>query len=201
MNKNTKKYAVIMLLGVVFNLGFYYIAHVFHLPAWMDCIGTSYVAVVLEPTAGLLVAFTTNFFQATFIYDISSIIYYFVSAVAALTFGILLRKGGKIIWKRLPLVLAAYVSLSTILSSLITIWRTAGIPDSGWERHLYQIALDNGIPVIFACMFGVLILKLVDACIMAVIIPMFYLITPKSMKNTQLYDPLYQPNTELTKIK
>lgn len=83
-----KKYAIWMMAGVILNLGLYYIAHVFKLPVWMDFIGTALTAVMLEPAAGLLVAFGTNFFQAAVIYDSSSLIYYMVSACSALAKGI-----------------------------------------------------------------------------------------------------------------
>ncbi|MEG0735517.1 MAG: hypothetical protein RR441_01535, partial [Longicatena sp.] len=105
---NVKRYAFIMVLGMILNLGFYQIAHVFHLPFWMDNIGTAYVAMILEPTAGLLVAFATNFYQAAVIYDSSSLVYYAVSAMAALCVGIALRKQGVISWKRLGIALVSY---------------------------------------------------------------------------------------------
>ncbi len=38
--KNKQKYIVIMLAGIILNIGLYWIAHVLHLPAWLDTVGT-----------------------------------------------------------------------------------------------------------------------------------------------------------------
>lgn len=183
---NVKRYAFIMVLGMLLNLGFYQIAHVFHLPFWMDNIGTAYVAMILEPTAGLLVAFATNFYQAAVIYDSSSLVYYAVSAMAALCIGIALRKQGVITWKRLAVALVSYFVLATILSTLLTLWRTSGVPDSGWERQFYQSALQWGWPAPLACLLGTAVLKLNDSLLLAVLLPLLYTITPKNLINMQL---------------
>lgn len=182
------RYAMIMLLGIAFNLGLYQIAHVFHLPFWMDSIGTAYVAIVLEPAAGLLVAFATNFYQAAIVYDSSSLMYYMVSASAAICFGILIRKHGVITWKRLGIALFSYFIVATLLSSALTLWRTHGVPDSGWERQFYTSALQQGVPIPLACLFGTAILKCNDVLLMAIVLPILCKLTPKPFKNEELHD-------------
>lgn len=190
MKNKVKHYAIVMMIGVILNLGLYYVAHVFHLPMWIDSIGTAYVAVALEPAAGLLVAFATNFYQAAVIYDSSSLIYYMVSALAALAFGIILRKDHKVCWKRLPLAMFVYFVSATMLASLLTIWRTAGIPDSGWERFFYEGAINQGVPNVMACFFGTAILKVIDTCIIAIVLPIIYNLTPIKVRNNELFDPV-----------
>ena len=182
-NFHVKRYAAIMLLGVLFNLGFYQIAHIFHLPMWIDNIGTAYAALVLEPAAGLLVAFATNFYEATFVYDSSSLIYYAVSASCALTIGILMRKQGHICWKRIFLALGAYFLISSCLATIFTLWITAGIPDSGWERYFFDIARSNQLPIPLSCLFGVGVLKLMDSLVMLFVLPILYKLTPKRFIN------------------
>ncbi|NCC44982.1 MAG: ion transporter, partial [Clostridia bacterium] len=91
-----KRYLVFMIIGVALNIRFYEIGHVLHLPAWIDNIGTALIAVVLEPAAGLVVAFATNFFQSAFIYNIDSIVYYLNGAAVAVCFGVVAAKSGKI---------------------------------------------------------------------------------------------------------
>lgn len=172
------RYGIFMLIGVAMNLGFYYIAHTFALPVWMDSIGTAYVAVMVEPAAGLLVAFATNFFQAAVIYESSSLVYYAVSAMAALTLGIVIRKNGRICMKRLPVALLLYMVTATILAAGITLWRTNGLPDSGWERHFYQMALGWNFPNVAACFFGTLILKAGDSVIIGAALCVFKVLTP-----------------------
>ena len=181
-----KRYLIIMLVGILLNLGLYQIAHVFHLPVWMDSVGTAYTAIILEPAAGLLVAFATNFYQAAVVYDSSSLVYYAVSAMAALCIGITLRKQGRITWKRLGLAILLYFIVSTILSTLLTLWRTAGIPDSAWERKFYEMALDQNLPNWLSCLFGTAILKFNDCIILAILLPLFYKFTPKTLRNEEL---------------
>lgn len=181
-----KNYIIIMIVSVFLNLGIYYIAHVFHLPMWADNVGSAYAAVALEPTAGLIVAFATNFYQAAFVYDSSSLVYYAVSATAALTFGILLRKNKVVNLKRLPQTMLCYFVIATLLSTLLTLWRTAGVPDSNWEFQFYTMALNNGVPNVFACLFGTAVLKVADTLVMAILIPLFVYLTPKSMKVIEL---------------
>ena len=185
---------LVMAAGVLLNLGFYEAAHLLHLPMWLDSIGTAYAAVVLEPAAGLLAAFATNFYQAAVIYDSSSIVYYVVSAAAALSFGILLRKNGKISWKRLPQAMGVYIISATLLSGLLTLWRKAGIPDSGWERTFYEMALDWGAPQQLGCFFGAFILKISDTIVMAAILPLLYRITPASARTEELSEPVSWKN-------
>lgn len=183
---NVIRYAAVIFIGALLNLGLYYVAHVFHLPMWIDNVGTAYAAIILEPAAGLLAAFATNFFQAAFIYDSSSIVYYMVSAMAALCFGITIRKNKKICWKRLPAAMILYILTATVLSYLLTIWRTAGIPESGWERYFYEMAEGVGMPSLIAGFFGVFVLKVADACVMAVVLPILYMLTPKKAVNIEL---------------
>ena len=186
---NVKRYAILMLIGVVLNLGLYQIAHIFHLPMWIDNVGTAYVAMVLEPAAGLLVAFATNFYQATFVYDSSSLIYYAVSASCALCVGIIMRKQGKLCWKRLGFALLAYLVVSSLLSTALTLWRTAGLPDSSWECYFYEFGLSWGWPVPLACLLGIGTLKLIDNLVMLLLLPILYFITPKKFineENTQI---------------
>lgn len=201
--KIAKKYAVVILAGVILNLGLYFVAHYFKLPLWMDSIGTIYAAVTLEPAAGLIAAFATNFFQAIVIYDSSSLIYYASSAVAALTFGIILRKNKKICWKKIIKAIIVYFVAATLLSGLLTIWRTSGVPDSGWERHFYEIALGAGIPNALACFFGTGVLKVFDCCVIAALTPVLYRITPEIYKNVEFYDPVSwkEPYWKISKKK
>lgn len=191
-NYNAKRYFVIIFLGAFLNLGLYEVAHVFHLPMWLDNVGTAYAAVALEPAAGLLAAFATNFYQAAFIYDSSSLIYYAVSAMAALSFGIMLRKNKKIAWKRLPLAMLVYLVSASVLSTMLTLWRSGGIPDSGWERYFYEIALGAGVPQALSGFFGIFVLKTVDSICMMLLIPLLYWLTPKSAVNLQLEDPVWR---------
>ena len=171
-----------MLAGIALNLGLYWIAHVFHLPAWLDTTGTAYAAVTLEPAAGLVIAYITNLFESNAVYASNSIIYYAVAALCALLFGLMLRRNGKISWKRLPIAAVTYIIASAFLSAAISIWRT-GVPDSGWELRFFEAARANNIPVYLSMVFAAGVLKTADTAVMCVLLPLLCKITPKNYKN------------------
>lgn len=183
MSSKTKRYFLFFLLGIALNLGLYNVAHFFHLPAWIDNVGSALIAFLIEPSLGLLVAFATNFYQAAFIYDSSTLIYYAASAATALIFGIGMRKEGRIHWKRLPLCVLVFVGINTFLEGSITMWRTGGISDSGWEQQFYYAALDAGIANWIACYGSALLLKIVDGLILGVSMGVGYLLIPKKWIN------------------
>ena len=194
MNKNVKRYTIIMLLSIALNMVFYNIAHFYHLPAWLDSWGTAYAAFLLEPTAGLLVAFATNFYEAAFIYDSSSLIYYATSATVALGVGICMRKAGDISWKRIGLMFIVVFISGTLISSSITLWRTGGIPDSGWERHFYELAMIKTQSPFLSCIFGTGVIKFIDVSIITLLLPVFYFLTPKSFINLNNKDIVSMKN-------
>ena len=97
---NKTRYLIIMVLGVVMNRLLYVLSMHFGLPFWLDMSGTILAALLLEPTAGLLVGLVNNFGLAVFNYSSSSLIFYAVSAAAALVVGVNMRRNGQIDWKQ-----------------------------------------------------------------------------------------------------
>ena len=181
-NKTLRKYIVIMLAGIALNLGLYWIAHVFHLPAWLDTTGTAFAAVTLEPAAGLIRGYITNLFESNAVYASNSIVYYAIAALCALLFGLILRKNGKISWKRLPIAAVTYMIASAFLSAAISIWRT-GVPDSGWELRFFEMARSNNISVYLSMVFAAGVLKTADTAVMCALVPLLYKLTPDDFKN------------------
>ncbi len=186
MNDSKKKmiikYAVVMLIGLGLNIGLYWIAHILKLPMWLDTVGTAVAAVTLEPAAGLIIGYATNLFESSAVYMSDTIIYYAITASCALIFGIMLRKDGKISWKRLPLAALSYVTVSAVLSAVISIWRNS-LPSSGWELMVYGKMISAGVPNFFAYAVSAGALKLVDTAVMCIVIPVVYMLLPESMKN------------------
>ncbi len=180
--KEILKYAAVMLIGLGLNIGLYWIAHIFELPMWLDTVGTAVAAVTLEPAAGLVIGYATNLFESSAIYMSDTIIYYAITASCALIFGIMLRKKGKISWKRLPLAALSYVAVSAVLSAVISIWRDSP-PSSGWELMIYGNMISAGAPSFFAYAVSAGALKLVDAAVMCAVTPLVYTVLPESMKN------------------
>lgn len=177
------KYFSVMLLCTAINIGLYWAAHSLNLPMWLDTVGTAAAAVILEPAAGLVIGYLTNLFESSAVYMSDTIIYYSITASCAVIFGALLRKEGKISWKRLPAAALIYVAAASVLSAAVSVWRGA-LPSSEWELLIYKNALSAGISGFFARVLSAAALKLVDTAVMCAVVPLLYAVLPESMKNT-----------------
>lgn len=181
--RNRTRYLIVMAFSVVLNLALYSLASYYNLPVWMDITGTAFAALVLEPAAGLLVGLANNFYLALFIFDQTTLIYYVVSAAAALIVGVLMKKEGKIRWQRVFPTILLVIAASAVLSTAVTVWRDGGIPTADWEIHFYNAAVQYlHAPRIPACFFGILIMKIFDTLAVAAIVTVLYAILPKKLK-------------------
>lgn len=181
LSDTAQRYIKIMIIGILLDLGGYLIAHFAHLPVWMDANGTAYAAMMLEPTAGLLVAFFVSFFKAAFIYTSKDLIAYCLSASVALIFGLGMRKLGMLEMKRLVPMCGLFVLVNTMLGYLVALWQGGVI--SGWEGRFMDMALNAGTPAVLAELFGVFVLKALDAVVMAIVLYATYHLTPKAWIN------------------
>lgn len=180
--KKVVKYAVVMGIGVLMNILLYNLAAYCNLPVWLDITGTILASVVLEPAAGLIVGLLNNCSLSVFSYGSSALIYFSASAAAALASGLIMRKKGRISWKRMPLAMLCVLLASSLLSTVFTIWRTEGIPTGYWETFFYQQALQAGLPSWVSTWCGIGVIKLFDVLASMIIVPVVYLLLPKSVK-------------------
>lgn len=185
---NKKRYAIVITISIVFNLVFYLCAHYGHLPVWLDMQGTAFAAMVLEPTAGLLVGLANNFIEAIFFYDVSSIVYFAVSASVALIVGLYLSNHGKIKYKRIIPTMILVLLVTTLINTILTFWVSGGIPDSSWELKFYHLAKDCGMPQIVSTFFGIFVLKASDIIVSSGLITILYILLPKSLKKSPTID-------------
>ena len=185
MSVKKKRYIAVMLLGLALNIGLYWISHIFKLPMWLDTVGTAVTAVALEPAAGLVIGYATNLFESSAIYMSGTIVFYAITAACALIFGVMLRKNGRVSWRRLPLAAVSYVLASSVLSALITLWST-GAPDSGWELALYLAAKARGVAPFLANVIAAGALKVADTAVMCAALPLVWRLLPCSLKNETL---------------
>lgn len=181
LSETAQRYIKVMIVGIILDLGGYIIAHFAHLPVWLDANGTAYAAMMLEPTAGFLVAFFVSFFKAAFVYTSKDLIAYCLSASVAIIFGVGMRKMGQIELKRLLPMSALFVLVNTILGYLVALWQGGVI--SGWEGRFMEMVASAGTPAILAELFGVFVLKAGDAVIMAIVLYIAYQLTPKAWIN------------------
>lgn len=139
-----------MVLGVVMNRLLYVLSMHFGLPFWLDMSGTILAALLLEPTAGLLVGLVNNFGLAVFNYSSSSLIFYAVSAAAALVVGVNMRRNGQIDWKQTVPTMGLLILVTGVLSALLSIWQTGGTLTHPWEVYFYDLAISAGVPWVLA---------------------------------------------------
>lgn len=178
---NKRRYFIVMLLGVIMNLGLSKIAELY--PVWLDVSGTAMAAIVLEPAAGLLVGLINNFYIALFKYDQTTLIYYCVSAAVAVIAGnIVKNREGRITVKGVLIAIVLVIVVSTALSSAITIWQSAGLSNAVFEQVKFNQFVAGGMHPYMACVLTTLIVKTYDTIATAVIIGIIYVILPKNLK-------------------
>lgn len=185
MMSKKARYLIVMLLSVAMNQGFYILAsdNVLDLPFWLDIAGTAFAAIVLEPAAGLLVGFTNNFYLAVTRGDSSSLLYFAASAAVAVIAGVCMRKEGRLSLKRVLPTMGLIVAVTTVISGLLTLWRTGGVPDAKWELFYFNQGLSWGWPKALCCFFGVLVIKVYDILATTAIVGAFWFLLPKKLKN------------------
>ncbi|MEG2597689.1 MAG: hypothetical protein RR977_04600 [Oscillospiraceae bacterium] len=183
MNKKLR-YGIVMIASVLINQLFYTIASVLNLPVWLDMTGTALAALVLEPTAGLIVGLVNNFYLSVFVYDSSTLFYYAVSAATALIVGIRMRKDGKIVWKRAFSTAGLVMVVTAVLSTLLTIWRDGGVPTNYWEIYFHDWAFSLGVPQLLCCFIGTFIIKVFDVLATGTLVTLFYFLLPKKLKSS-----------------
>ena len=176
--EDKRKYLIVMALGTIINLIFYSAARIFDLPLFMNSVGTGYAAMMLDPAAGLLVGYIYNFFEALLIYGPESMIYYITTAVTAIGIGLRIRKEGIIEIRRLPTTVLIITVINTIISGCLTILRTRGSLENGWEAGMMEIMMGNGIPRYASYFLSAFALKLIDAAILIIALYILYKITP-----------------------
>ncbi len=80
---------------VLLNEALYFAAGAFGAPVWLDTAGTALAAILLEPTAGLIVGFVNNLVLA-WQFGNGNLLYDCLSAITALVFGTLFARGRKV---------------------------------------------------------------------------------------------------------
>ncbi len=184
MNKKSR-YIFIMILGIIMNQGLSLFSDKF--PVWLDTSGTALAALALEPAAGLLVGLVDNFLIAIFKNGSGSLLYYCVSASVAIIVGVIMRdREGRIRWQRIFAVIPLIIIVSTILSSVLTLWYSGGISTNKFELEYYYYFISMGLHPYISCALGIGVIKVYDTIVTAVIVALVYMLIPKTMKNVIL---------------
>ncbi len=183
-SENIIRHAIVIPVGILMNYFFALLGDYLNLPVWLDVSGTAYAALILGPTAGLLVGLINNFYLAIFTFGTSTLFYYAVSACVAIIAGLCLKKDSKFQPSRIiPAILLTMVS-SALISSIVDIWVNKGAPpNSYWENFYYAIAVNANVPHLLSYFAGEISVKVFDTIAVAIIVAVFYFITPKYLKH------------------
>lgn len=156
-------YLKIMALGVALDIVLYDLVSWLGLPLWLDTAGTALVAVVLEPAAALIVGFIDNLYLAIVFQNAGNLLYFALSAIVALVYGILFAKGRKITGRSIGFAVLFLVVASAAISTLLSYAFDGGVPTLAGTVDYWEILVEWGVPAPLACFFAIALDKLVDS--------------------------------------
>lgn len=163
-------YGLVMLACFGLNIACYEIAAALGLPLWLDTTGTALAAVLLEPAAALIVGFANNLVIAIQLGSAGDLLYYSLSALVALTYGILLGPGRKR-EPRLALITLAVVGIGGGLFAIGLAWLVSASQITASEDRFYYAVLSAvGLPQGYAVFWALLIGKILDSIAVFVIV-------------------------------
>lgn len=156
-------YAKMMALCVVLNMGLYQLSSFFSLPIWLDTTGTALAAFLLEPAAGLLVGYANNLYLAVIQADAGTLLYYLLSAIVALVYGVLFARGKKVTKKSLAWAVFYLVIVCAALSTALAYALADGVPTSSAERAFMAYFSGLGFPALPACFLALVLDRIIDS--------------------------------------
>ncbi|MDD3336716.1 MAG: ion transporter [Eubacteriales bacterium] len=162
------RFSAVVIIGIVLNEVCYQLVK--ELPLWLDMVGTCFAAMVMGPAAGLLVGLADNYYLALSGLGNLSIIYYAVSACAALMVGFWIGKAQRITWKRILWVGAATIVSSSLISFAITMLMSGGVPGVAWEYKIYSSIVAAGFPGWVGCLCSASAIKAMDGVVTVVLL-------------------------------
>lgn len=179
-----KRYALIMTIGVILNQSLALLAERFNLPVWLDTVGTLYVTIVLEPTAGLIIAIVDSLILAITTYGAASIFYYVVAAAVVLIVGCWVMADGVFIKKRiLPGILLVFLASAFLEAGIEFMISGLAAPVPHWQNFFYRQALAAGAGEAMAIFFGMTVVKAFDTVVTAALLFVLYRLTPQAYRS------------------
>lgn len=139
-------------------------------PLWLDTVGTALAAILLEPAAGLIVGFANNLVLAIQFWNAGNLLYYCLSAITALAFGVLLRRGARITVRSLALLFAFVVLLEPVISAALSFTLAEGQLTTVAEQRYGALLTAAGLPWPAAAYGALLVDKLLDTLAVLVIV-------------------------------
>ena len=174
-------YFKIMVLGIALDTVLYNLSARMGLPLWLDTTGTALAAVVLEPAAALIVGFVNTMYLAIVFQNAGNLLYYALSAIVALVYGILFARGRIITMRSIGFALLFLVLVSAAISMGLCYAYDGGVPTTAGVFDYFGLLVGWGVPAPIACFGAIAFDKLVDAIgVFAIVMGMRRLFRPRS---------------------
>jgi energy-coupling factor transport system substrate-specific component len=177
-----KRYWIVMLIAIGLNIGMKQVTYYGNLPFFLECTGTVLAAAVLEPAAGLLAGLVENFMLAALWNGPASILYFTISASYALIYGLVLKKGGRMRWKYLPLTMFLTILAVTVSDAGITYLMDGPVLER-WEGIYQMTGLAAGMGVFGSYLFGIAAIQTFDVIATTALFALIYFLLPKQLTN------------------
>lgn len=163
-------YGVTMFACVLLNGALYFAAHAFGTPVWLDTVGTALAAILLEPAAGLLVGFANNLILAVQFGNAGNLLYYGLSAVTALVYGIVFARGKRITLRSLGWAALFLVAAESLISTGLAFSLAGGQLTTAVEQLYGSVLASWGVPGVLAVFGALLTDKLIDTAAVFVLV-------------------------------
>ena len=172
----------LVIIALLMNTILFLISYFFNLPLWLDTTGTIYISCIIGFPAGFLVAILMNANEAVWIYGESSLLFYFVSLLTALTAGKIYDTFKHTWLKKWLLMFVALLIVDCGSAILITIITSDGIPSNYWSNWVYHCLYSRGYSNIISTCISVSAVKFLDLIVTLFIVSIAIRITPVKLK-------------------
>ena len=159
-----------MVACVALNEALYLAANTLGAPVWLDTVGTALAAVLLEPAAALSVGFVNNFILAVRFGSVGNLLYYGLSAITALVYGVLFARGRRITLRSLGWAALFLVVAEALISTVLSFVLADGQLTTAAEQLYAGVLAGWGVPGVLAVFGALLVDKLFDTVAVFVLV-------------------------------
>lgn len=163
-------YGVTMLACVLVNEALYFAAQALGTPVWLDTTGTALAAILLEPAAALIVGFANNLILAVQFGNAGNLLYYALSAITALVYGIVFARGKRITLRSLGWAALFLVVGESLISTALSFSLASGQLTTATEQLYGDVLAGWGAPGVLAVFGALLVDKLIDTAAVFVLV-------------------------------
>lgn len=163
-------YGVTMLACVLLNEALYFAAQALGTPVWLDTTGTALAAILLEPAAALIVGFANNLILAVQFGNAGNLLYYGLSAITALVYGIVFARGTRITLRSLGWAALFLVVGESLISTALSFSLAGGQLTTATEQLYGDVLAGWGAPGVLAVFGALLVDKLIDTVAVFVLV-------------------------------